>query len=88
MLQTFEAIIDENGVLRVLDNVDLPKMRKVILTVLNEEPTQDALKRISESQKIYLLEQKHAQGYAKFPPDQDDLNDWESIQDWGDNETR
>lgn len=83
MLQTFEAIIDEKGVLRVLDGIDLPKMRRVILTVLNEEPTEASLKRISESQKIYILEQKEAQGYAKLPPDENEMNDWESIQDWG-----
>lgn len=67
MLQTFEAIIDEKGVLRVLDAVNLPKMRRVILTVLNEEPTKESLNRVAESQKIYLMEQKEAQGYAKIP---------------------
>ena len=37
MLQTIEAIIDEKGILRILDSVALPKMRRVIVTILNEE---------------------------------------------------
>lgn len=82
MLQTFEAIIDDKGILRVLDGASLPKMRRVILTILDEEPTAEALHRVSKSKKIYILEQKHAQGYAKFPPDENEMNDWDSIQDW------
>jgi predicted DNA-binding antitoxin AbrB/MazE fold protein len=43
MLQTIEAVIDEKGVLRFLQPVKLPKRRRVIITILDEEPTEDAV---------------------------------------------
>lgn len=42
MLQTIEAVIDEKGMLRILEPVRLPKLRRVIITILDEEPTEDA----------------------------------------------
>lgn len=83
MLQTIEAIIDEKGVLRVLDSVDLPKMRRAIVTILEEEPTQESLYRATHRQKSVLLEQRQAQGYAKFPSKKDEAGEWESEQVWG-----
>ena len=41
MLQTIEAVIDEKGNLRILESIKLPKLRRVIITILNEEPTED-----------------------------------------------
>lgn len=41
MLQTFEGIIDQHGQLRLLERVKLPKSRRVILTILNEEPSDE-----------------------------------------------
>ena len=41
MLQTIEGIIDQNGKLKILDKVKLPKSRRIIITILNEEPTDD-----------------------------------------------
>ena len=38
MLQIFKGIIDQNGKLRIIDQIDLPKSRRVIITILNEEP--------------------------------------------------
>jgi hypothetical protein len=43
MLQAIEGIIDENGKLRILEKVNLPKSRRVIITILDEEPTDDAV---------------------------------------------
>ena len=43
MLQAIEGIIDENGKLRLLDKVNLPKSRRVIITILDEEPSDDAV---------------------------------------------
>ena len=43
MLQTLEAIIDEKGTLRILESVKLPKLRRAIITILNEEPSEDTL---------------------------------------------
>ena len=49
MLQTIEAVIDQNGILRVLEPVQWPKHRRVLITILNEEPSdeQDNLALIS-----------------------------------------
>jgi hypothetical protein len=41
MLQTIEAVTDQNGVLRFPEPVKLPKRRRVIITVLNEEASDD-----------------------------------------------
>ena len=38
MIQTLEAIIDENGVVRLLEKIELPTGRRVLVTVLNDEP--------------------------------------------------
>lgn len=43
MLQTIEAFIDEKGNLRILESIKLPKKRRVIITILNEEPAEDAV---------------------------------------------
>ena len=43
MLQTIEAFIDEKGNLRILESIKLPKKRRVIITILNEEPVEDAV---------------------------------------------
>lgn len=43
MLQAVEGIIDENGKLRILEKVTLPKSRRVIITILDEEPSDDAV---------------------------------------------
>jgi len=83
MLQTIEAIVDEKGVLRFLDPVDLPKMRRVIVTILNEEPAKEVLDRTLRSQKIAAMEQKQAEGYAKHPSKKDEFSEWESEQAWG-----
>jgi predicted DNA-binding antitoxin AbrB/MazE fold protein len=83
MLQTIEAVIDENGVLRILDSIDLPKMRRVIVTILNEEPSQAILERALHGTKMAILEQKHTQGYAKIPSQKGEFTEWESEQNWG-----
>ena len=41
MLQTIEAVTDQNGVLRLSEPVRFPKRRRVIITVLNEEASDD-----------------------------------------------
>ena len=38
MIQTFEAVIDQHGVLRLLEPAKLPPMRRVLITILDEEP--------------------------------------------------
>ena len=41
MLQAIKGIIDQNGKLQTLERVDLPKSRRIIITILDEEPTTD-----------------------------------------------
>jgi len=41
MLQTIEAMIDQNGTLRLLEPIKLPKLRRVIITILDEEPSEE-----------------------------------------------
>lgn len=37
MIQTFEGVVDQKGRLRFLETVKLPPMRRVLITVLDEE---------------------------------------------------
>ena len=38
MIQTIEAIIDENGNIHLLEPVRLPEARRALVTILEEEP--------------------------------------------------
>ena len=38
MIQTYEGVIDQQGILRLLEPVKLPTMRRVLITILDEEP--------------------------------------------------
>lgn len=42
MLQAVEGLIDKEGNLRIIGEIDLPKSRRVIITILNEEPDDEA----------------------------------------------
>lgn len=42
MLQSIEAITDQNGMLRLLESIQLPKRRRVIITILEEEADEQA----------------------------------------------
>lgn len=50
MLQTIEGIIDQNGTLYLLEPMQWPKQRRVLITILNEEPNDELqdLARMSE----------------------------------------
>ena len=39
MIRTIEAVIDENGTVRLLERVNLPNARRALVTILEEEPT-------------------------------------------------
>jgi hypothetical protein len=43
MLQTFRGIIDQDGKLRLLEQVKLPKSRQVIITILDDEPSDELI---------------------------------------------
>lgn len=38
MIQTVEAVIDENGQVHLLESVSLPEARRALVTILEEEP--------------------------------------------------
>jgi hypothetical protein len=52
MIQTLEAVIDENGSVRLLENVRLPKARRALLTILDDEPQQIRDKIWSNNQEL------------------------------------
>ncbi|GIK55272.1 MAG: hypothetical protein HND44_21880 [Chloroflexi bacterium] len=43
MLQTCRGIIDQNGKVRILEPVELPVSRQVIITILDEAPAEDQI---------------------------------------------
>ncbi len=43
MLQSIEGITDKHGRLRIPKAVRLPRFRRVIITILDEEPTESGL---------------------------------------------
>ena len=43
MIRTVEAVLDAEGRLRMLERVRVDKPRRVLVTILDEEPTDDAL---------------------------------------------
>lgn len=38
MIQTLEAVIDEHGAVRLLEDVHLPAARRALVTILEDEP--------------------------------------------------
>jgi len=38
MIKTVEAVIDENGQVRLLEAINLPVARRALVTILEEEP--------------------------------------------------
>jgi predicted DNA-binding antitoxin AbrB/MazE fold protein len=41
MLQTIEAVTDQYGVLKLLEPIKLPKSRRILITILDEEPSDE-----------------------------------------------
>ena len=41
MLQAIEAVTDRNGMLRILSPVKLPRLRRVIITILDDEASDE-----------------------------------------------
>ncbi len=39
MIRTIEAVIDEQGNVRLLENVHLPAVRRALVTILEEKPS-------------------------------------------------
>ncbi len=41
MIRTMEAVVDERGMVRTLDDLSLPSPRRALVTVLDEAPASD-----------------------------------------------
>ena len=41
MLQTVEGFIDQNGAVKLLEVVALPRSRRVLVTILDEDPSDE-----------------------------------------------
>ncbi|HMO80936.1 MAG TPA: hypothetical protein PKD24_09100 [Pyrinomonadaceae bacterium] len=52
-MQTVEAIIDKNGAVRLLGSVKLPKERRALVTILDEEPI-DSMGSGSDDSELWL----------------------------------
>ena len=70
MIQTIEAVIDENGRVRLLENVRLPGARRALVTILEEEAAAGA------SETALLSEQSLAEDWNR--PEEDEA--WSYLQ--------
>lgn len=51
-MQTIEAIVDKTGKVKLLTKISLPKNRRAILTILDEEPNEPE---ISQKEKLAAI---------------------------------
>ena len=70
MIQTVEAVIDENGRVRLLKDVRLPEARRALVTILEEEPAAEV------SETALLSEQALAEDWNR--PEEDEA--WSHLQ--------
>ena len=71
-MQTLEAIVDSTGTLRLPSAVRLPKNRRAILTILDEEPAQSPL-----DKKQKLIEAFKRLAEKDIFPDIEDPVEWQ-----------
>ena len=64
MIETIEAIIDEEGKVKLLQSVRLPQSRRALVTILEEEP------HIGISETALLSEQSLAEDWNR--PEEDE----------------
>ncbi len=72
VMQTLEAIVDSTGTVRLLTDVRLPKNRRALLTILDEEP-----KVTDDSQKERLLNAFRKAQKANLFKDIEDPVEWQ-----------
>ena len=70
MIQTVEAIIDQNGNVQLLESVKLPASRRALVTILEEQPTTVV------SETALLSEQALAEDWMR--PEEDEA--WSHLQ--------
>ena len=71
MIQTVEAVIDENGRVKLLEDVRLPEARRALVTILEEEATLGGI-----SETTLLSEQSLAEDWNR--PEEDEA--WSHLQ--------
>jgi predicted DNA-binding antitoxin AbrB/MazE fold protein len=64
MIQTIEAVIDENGKVHLLESVNLPEARRALVTILDEEPANEV------SETALLSEQALAEDWNRSEEDE------------------
>ncbi len=70
MLRTFEAVVDEEGNVRLLESVQLPTARRALVVVLDEQPA------LSVSETALLSEPSLAEDWSR--PEEDEA--WSHLQ--------
>lgn len=70
MIQTVEAVIDENGKVQLLEDVQLPEARRALVMILDEEPNSAA------PETTLLSEQSLAEDWSR--PEEDEA--WSHLQ--------
>jgi hypothetical protein len=70
MIQTIEAVIDEQGKVQLLQSVRLPQARRALVTILEEKPT------TTVSETALLSEATLAEDWMK--PEEDEA--WSHLQ--------
>lgn len=70
MIQTLEAVIDEQGNVRLLESITLPATRRALVTILEEEPAAQV------SETALLSEQALAEDWNR--PEEDEA--WRHLQ--------
>lgn len=70
MIQTLEAIIDENGNVHLLESVHLAEARRALVTILDDEPATEV------SETALLSEQSLAEDWNR--PEEDEA--WSHLQ--------
>lgn len=70
MIQTVEAVIDQNGNVRLLEAINLPATRRALVTILEEEPA------ATVSESALLSEQALAEDWSR--PEEDEA--WSHLQ--------
>lgn len=70
MVQTYEALVDKEGNLRLLESVRLPADRRAFVVILDEEPV------IGHSETALMSEQSLAEDWNR--PEEDEA--WSHLQ--------
>ena len=71
MVQTVEAVIDQNGHVYLLESVEIPASRRALVTILEEEPV-----RLSAPETALLSEPALAEDWLR--PEEDEA--WSHLQ--------